>query len=191
MVGVRRYFPYGYIRPVGSRWGVSLVAVVALSAGVFGCDSSSADARHPGRDPAPAARLFCGPRAKREISTSLGIRPTRVSEPTLEKHRFSCHYLYPEGVIGLSVQGFPDGAAASRYVDRLGRQHGRRPEPPQLGESLSAFVTTDGSIVVRNRRDVLEVDVTALPADFGRPSQPASVVSLAVAVTILGHWVPG
>jgi hypothetical protein len=52
-------------------------------------------------------------------------------------------------------------------------------------------VTTKGSTVVRDHRDVLEVDVSAISPDFGRPSQPASVISLAVAVTILGHWVPG
>jgi hypothetical protein len=60
-----------------------------------------------------------------------------------------------------------------------------------LGEELEAFVTTDGSMVVRKDRDVLEVDVEHLPAQFGRPPQAHSVIALAVAVTTIGHWVPG
>ncbi len=169
----------------------AFVMVVLAGALAVGCDSSGSGAAATGRDPVEAARGFCSRDGQREIATSLGVEPTRVTKARLADHTYSCRYLYPTGRIALSVTGFPTRAAATSYANSLSRSRGRQPEPPGFGEDIRAFVTTDGSLVVRKNADVLVVDVSALAPTFGVPPQSPKVIAVAVAVTILGHWSPG
>jgi hypothetical protein len=176
-----------------TRRSSSLVAVatVVLAVLASGCASSDASEPPPGRDPVARSRQFCAPQAQREISESLGTTPVRVTRVRFSDHVYSCRYVYRQGAISLMVTGFPTEHAAKQYADALARRRGRRPEPPAFGEEIAAFVTTDGSIVVRKNADVLVVDMAAMPESFGQPPQTRSVIAKAVAVTILGHWVPG
>ncbi len=128
---------------------------------------------------------------EREIAISLGVAPSVVTRPRVTSRVYACRYRYRDGAIALSVRRFPDTDAAARYAAGLRRRRGQRPEPPELGDGLEAFMTNDGSVVVRKAREVLDVDVAALPQDFGEPPQPTNVVALAVATTIVGHWSPG
>jgi hypothetical protein len=164
-------------------------AVLALSTFVAGCSSSST-ASGPGPRP-PSARQFCNARARREVSTSLGVPMTRVPRARATKTRYACTYEFRDGSIGVSVTKLPSDAAARARFEAIARERGRRPEPPMLGEELEAFVTTNGSMIVRKDDQILDVDVAQLPPRFGRPPQARSVIALAVAVTTLGHWVPG
>lgn len=169
-----------------------LIVGVLIVIGIAACDSSSSSSSPPKpRDPEPLARQFCNQRAHGEIGTSLGVGPEHVTEGRLARHVYSCRYVFPDGAITLSVRGFPDAAAAQRYSGTLAARLGQRPEAPMLGEGLGAFLTTDGSMIVRKGPDVLQVDVSGLPSQFGAPPQDRSVVALAVAVTIMGHWEPG
>lgn len=175
----------------GRRVTIPIVGVLIVI-GIAACDSSSSSSAPPkARDPEPLARQFCNRRAQGEIGTSLGVAPEHVTVGRLARHVYSCRYVFPDGAIALSVRGFPDATAAKRYFRAQAARRGRRPEAPMLGEGLGAFVTTDGSMIVRKGRDVLDVDVSGLPSQFGAPPQDPSVVALAVAVTIIGHWVPG
>jgi hypothetical protein len=175
----------------GRRVTILIVAVLVVF-GVAACDSSSSSSSPPpARDPEPLARLFCNRRAQDEIGTSLGVAPEHVTEGRLARRVYSCRYVFPDGAIALSVRGFPDTTAAKRYFRTLAARRGRRPEAPMLGEGLGAFITTDGSMIVRKGPDVLDVDVSGLPSRFGAPPQERSIVALAVAVTIIGHWEPG
>lgn len=175
---------------MGGRRVIILMVGVLIVLGIAACDSSSSRSSKA-RDPEPRARQFCNERAQNEIGTSLGVEPEQVTEGRLAGHVYSCRYVFPDGAIALSVTGFPDVAAAKQRANELARSRGRRPEAPGLGEEASAFVTTDGSMIVRVEDDVLDVDVSGLPSQFGEPPQTPSVVALAVAVTILGHWEPG
>ena len=175
----------------GRRVTIPIVAVLVVI-GITACDSSSSSSTPPpARDPEPLARQFCNRRAQGEIGTSLGVAPEHVTEGHLARHVYSCRYVFPDGAIALSVRGFGDATAAKRYFRTLAARRGRRPESPMLGEGLDAFITTDGSMIVRKGRDVLDVDVSGLPSQFGAPPQDRPIVALAVAVTILGHWEPG
>jgi len=172
----------------GRRWQGT--AVVALAVGLLTACSGSL-VRPPSGDPVPVARRFCTTSARDEIARSLGVAPVRVTAPVLHDHHFGCRYEYADGEITIGVTGHRDTRAARAQLASIARTRGRRSEPPMMGEKLEAFVATDGSMVVRAERDVLDVDVSHLPAEFGRPPQLPSVIALAVAVTILGHWVPG
>jgi hypothetical protein len=165
------------------------VAFLALAVTVVGCSSSSL-ATEPVR-PKPSARQFCNARAGREVSTSVGVPMLRVPRPRADARHYACTYDFSAGRIRVSVTELPDAGAARESLAAIARVRGRRPEPPMLGEELDAFVTTDGSMIVRKGRDVLDVDVAHLPPEFGRPPQTRSVIALAVAVTTIGHWVPG
>ncbi len=119
------------------------------------------------------------------------MAPDRVTAPSRSDHSYSCRYIYANGAISLSVERFATASAATAHTVQVVRQRGRRPEPPQLGDGFNAFMTSDGSVVVRKDRDVLDVDVASLPDPFGNPPQATSVIARAVATTILGHWSPG
>lgn len=167
----------------------ALIAVVAC--GVSGCTSAESTRHAAKPDPPAAATRFCSSGGAREISTSLGLTPEHVTPPRRTGHAYACRFVYPNGAIRVSFRRFPTAPAAAREVQAIAVRRGRRPEPPAFGEELHAMVTTDGSTIVRKARDVLDVDVGGLPAQFGSPPQAASVISLAVAVTIIGHWSPG
>ena len=122
---------------------------------------------------------------------SLGVTPERVTAPSTSDHSYSCRYIYSNGAIALSVERFATAAAATEHTAQIAQRRGRRPEPPQLGEGFDAFMTTDGSVVIRKGRDVLDVDVGSIPAPFGNPPQEKSVIARAIATTIVGHWSPG
>jgi hypothetical protein len=156
---------------------------------VAGCASSGANGDALPRP--PSARQFCNARARREVSTSLGVSMVQTPRAHADEHRYACTYAFAGGRIEMSVSKLASEQAARARLVTIAQARGRRPEPPMLGEELEAFVTTDGSMVVRKDRQILEVDVRGLPEQFGRPRQARSVIALAVAVTTLGHWVPG
>lgn len=170
------------------------MAVVAamLVGGVVtaGCTSSRTVAAHATQQ-GLSAKLLCGHGLQKEIATSLGVRAFTVTVSHAPRGVVSCRYRTADGVIALSATPSRDRAAAVDYVERLGRRDGRRPESPQFGEGLEALMTADGSVVVRKGREVLVVDVGALPPRFGNPGQAPNVVALAVATTVVGHWSPG
>ncbi len=171
------------------RPGAALVALVACS--LSACSSSQSSARPVSKNPPRAVAQFCDRPVQRQLSTSLGVAPERVTTPRTPDHAYSCRYVYANGAISLSVERFTSASAATAHTVQVARQRGRRPEPPQLGDGFSAFMTTDGSVVVRKDRDVLDVDVASLPDRFGNPPQASSVIARAVATTIVGHWSPG
>ncbi len=173
---------------VRGRWFIA-GAVFVLAATAAGCSSSSLQSEPAPRR--PSARQFCNGRARREVSTSLGVSMLRVPRPHINARSYACTYDFGGGSIGMSVTKFATDADARARLEAIARQRGRRPEPPMLGEELEAFVTTNGSMIVRKDHEVLDVDVAHLPSQFGRPPQAHSVIALAVAVTTIGHWVPG
>ena len=63
---------------------------------------------------------------------------------------------------------------------------GRRPDAVSFGEG--AFITTNGSVIVRKDFKVLDVDVSKLPMQFGVPPQDRANAALSVAATVMGCW---
>jgi len=129
--------------------------------------------------------MVCRPKAQREIAEVLGVS-ARVSRPTWVDHLYSCRYQYPNGDFALSVKELSNWAQTRVYFASLGHQLGDTESVSGLGQG--AFQTTDGSLVVRKDYKVLLVDISGLPAQFGKPPTSASDVGNTIADLILGCW---
>jgi hypothetical protein len=130
--------------------------------------------------------MVCAPEAQREITATLGITPTLVTVPTWTDHVYSCTYQYPDGSFVLSVTELDNVKETVAYYDGYRARLGERPGPIALGNG--AFVTTDGSVVVRKDFKVLLVDTSRLPLRFGAPPQDRSDAGLSVAATVMSCW---
>lgn len=137
--------------------------------------------------PSEPARMVCTEEAQGDIKTLVGVDPVRVETPTWTDGLYSCRYTYADGAFVLSVKDLPDAAATTAYYDGLAAQLGHARDLSALGEG--AFATSDGSVVVRKDTKVLLVDISPLPAMFGRPAVTAPDAGLLVANAILGCWV--
>ena len=84
---------------------------------------------------------------------------------------YSCQYVYPSGVVSLSVKELKDASATKRYFEKLGNALGRRPGKLALGGG--GFTAMDGSVVVRKDFKVLDVDVSKLSGPLGVPPMDA------------------
>ena len=94
--------------------------------------------------------------------------------------------LRADGAFVLSVKDLPDDATTAAYFEALGSSLGRTQDVDMPG--ANAFVTADGSVVVQKDHAVLTVDVSGLPAQFGRPPVTPPNAALLAATAILSCW---
>ncbi len=129
--------------------------------------------------------MVCAPEARQEIARVLGVRAS-VSSPTWIAHAYSCRYRYPDGEFVLTVKELSSWPQTLAYYAALGREQGRTPTVPRLGQG--SFQTAIGSMVVRKDWKILTVDISGLPAQFGRPPTSRGDVAVTVADVILACW---
>lgn len=172
---------------------IALFAAVALS--VTGCGSTarpSATAGHAsasattGDIPSESAKMICKPEAEDEIAAALGVRTSRPPTPQWVDRLYSCRYTYPTGTMVVSVKELPDEATTNAYYSAAQNNVPGSTGVMILGQN--GFTEPDGSVSVRKDFKVLRIDVSALPARFGRPAHSRSNVAFAVAAVILGCW---
>jgi hypothetical protein len=170
-----------------------MVAILGL-AGCGSAASSTATStrgvtvppRPAGAHPSVSSKMVCAAEAQAEIQSGLGAQAARVTAPTWIDHVFSCQYVYPNGTFTLSVKELNSAAQTTRYFTDLAQRLGRRPDRIAIGQG--AFVTANGSMVVRKDWKVLDIDISQLPASFGQPPQSAADVAVSVAATLLTCW---
>ncbi|HEY5165281.1 MAG TPA: hypothetical protein VIJ44_04955, partial [Acidimicrobiia bacterium] len=143
-------------------------------------------ARPAGKNPSASAKMVCAKEAQDALVSSLGATPVQVTTPTWVDHVYACQYVYSTGTFALSVKELDSAKQTTAYYDGFAARFGRRPGRLAVGQG--AYVTTDGSVVVRKDWKVLYVDVSHLPPQFGQPPQAASDAALSVAATILSCW---
>lgn len=129
--------------------------------------------------------MVCAPEARQEIARVLGIQAS-VSSPTWIAHSYSCRYRYPDGEFVLTVKELSSWPQTLAYYAALGREQGRTPIFPRLGQG--SFQTAIGSMVVRKDWKILTVDISGLPAQFGKPPTSRGDVAVTVADVILACW---
>ena len=177
--------------------GLVILAAVAgglvLVLGSGSSSSSSATARTirhiaqpAGPYPSASAQMVCAPEAQSELTSALGASPSAVSTPTWVDHLYSCRYVYPDGVMVVSVKELSSRADTTAYFTSLRAQLG---ESEQLKDvAQGAFVTTNGSLVLRKDYKVLFVDTSGLAVPFGSGFKTRSQVAVGVGITVLGCW---
>jgi hypothetical protein len=139
-----------------------------------------------GNTPSKSAQMVCAPEAQKDIAKFLGQPTTAVTTPTWLDHLYSCRYAYANGVIGLSVKELSNKSQTSAYFSSMQGQFGQQEKLKGFGQG--AFVTTNGSLVLRKDYKVLVVDTSGLPSQFGSPAQAKKDVAIGVALTVLGCW---
>ena len=110
--------------------------------------------------------MICAEEAQKDIAQILGVTPTQVTPPTWVDHVYSCQYVYPNGVITLSVKELSSTPETKAYFDGLGAAQGRRPGTIELGDG--AFHTTTAASSCARTYKVLDIDVSRVPARFGK-----------------------
>lgn len=136
--------------------------------------------------PSTSAKMVCAQEAQNDITEALGIAAQRVETPTWADHLYSCRYDYASGSFAMSVKELTNDSETRRYLDTLATQLGRAQRVDGVGQS--AFVTPNGSVVVRKDFKVLLVDDSALPATLSNPPLKPANVAMLVAKTIMGCW---
>jgi hypothetical protein len=109
-----------------------------------------------------------------------------VTAPTWVDHVYSCTYAYFNGSMSLSVKELSSRAETSAYFASLRSQRGEKEHLTSIAQG--AFVTANGSLVLRKDYKVLLIDTAALPEPFGNGYQTRDQAALAVAQTVLGCW---
>jgi len=143
-------------------------------------------AQPAGPNPSESARMVCAPEAQKDLASALGVATTAVTDPTWVDHVYSCRYVYPDGTMTLSVKELSSRTATTAYFKSLHAQLG---EAEHLsGVAQGAFVTTNGSLVVRKDYKVLLVDTSGLPEPFGSGHETRDQVALGAGMTVLGCW---
>jgi hypothetical protein len=130
--------------------------------------------------------LVCSDEAEQDITEALAVAPQGIDTPTWSDHVYSCRYRYAGGAFTLSVKELSSVPETTAFFDETARRLGSAHTLDGLGEG--AFVTANGSVVVRKDFKVLVVDDSALPAGLGTPPLTPPQVALLVARTIIGCW---
>lgn len=173
----------------------AIVLAVVLAA----CGGSTTKASSPGSTsttvhivqvarltPSKSAQMVCAPEAQKDIAKLVGTSTTAPVAPTWVDHLYSCRYAYAGGAMVLSIKELSSKHDTSAYFASLHRLLGQREQIKGMGQG--AFVTKNGSLVLRKDYKVLVVDTSGLPDPFGGPPQPRKQVAVGVGITVLGCW---
>lgn len=179
-----------------------LAAVMAAALALAGCGSAAAhgpgassvkgaatsgtDNPLPaGKTPSSIAVMVCATKAQTEIADALGLK-AHVSKPTWVDHLYMCHYDYSGASFTMSVKELSSWSQTYSYFDGEKTSLGDKGSLGNLGQG--AFTTDNGGIIVRKDWKVLYVNISSLPAMFGRPKTTRAEVAVTIASIILGCW---
>lgn len=170
---------------------VVLAAGLALSA----CGGGSSTAKPPsgtnpvykvaGKFPSNSSKMVCAKEAQNDISSNLGVHPTRVTTPVWKDHVYSCTYVYPNGSYALSVKELSDTKSTDDFYNAYKRRLGVAQNLFGLGQG--AFIAKNNDVVVRKDYKILFIDVKNVPSNF-IPAMTPQIVATNIASVIMGCW---
>ena len=129
--------------------------------------------------------MICTAKTAAEVAQVMGARAT-VAAPTWADHLYSCGYRYTAGTMVLSVKELSSWPQTYAYFGQLATKLHKT--MPITGLGQGAFITSNGSVVVRKDWKILLVDISAMHEDVGSPPRPPGQLALYVAQAILGCW---
>jgi hypothetical protein len=158
-----------------------LLAVIIAS----GCSAGSGP-QAAGRNPSPISVMVCATEAQTEITDGLGEPRLSVSTPTWLDHVYACDYTFPQGTVRMSVKELSSKSQTNAYFNGLAHQFGDKQTLYALGQG--AFLTDNGSVVVRKDWKVLFVDSSQLTAPIRTTAQLSGTPAETMAAVIMECW---
>jgi hypothetical protein len=143
-------------------------------------------AQPAGPNPSESAQMVCAPEAQKDLASALGVATTAVTSPTWNDHVYSCRYMYTDGTMALSVKELSNRAETTAYFNSLRDQLGQTERLTGVGQG--AFLTRNGSMVLRKDYKVLLVDTSGIPEPFGAGFNTRDQVAVGAGLTVLGCW---
>jgi hypothetical protein len=162
----------GMVMPDGSTMGAAAPASPAAAAA---------------KPSAPAA-MICSAEVRSDIATVLAVKQVPRGTSTFVDGLFTCRYALPMGPLVISVQESPDSAATTGYFKKLRQQLGQAADVADLAGLGEAAYGTNDTVVLRKDHDVLRVDASGLPAQFGAQHAKRADFAYEIASDILGCW---
>jgi hypothetical protein len=144
-----------------------------------------ASGSNAGEPPASAA-MICDADIKSKVGEALGLAGPPSTEWHWSNGVYACDYDLPMGRMSLQVTVLAGARQARTLFDA---DRARTPEArPLVGLGERAFGTEDGTVLVLKDNQLLVVDTTRLPQEFGANGQRRTDLAYEVASDVLGCW---
>ena len=130
--------------------------------------------------------MVCGNQAVNDVALTFDMETVRPVQPVWRDGVYSCQFVYAHGATAsVSEKELPTVATATAYFNDLAKRLGKARAVRNVLGGGDAFVTANGSFVVRDRSKVLVVDANGLRPDFehGRDAQTLATI-------LLSEWHP-
>lgn len=173
----------GMVMPDGSTMGAAPPAVPATPTAATSPVVAAA------AQPSASAMMLCSNELRSTIAKVLALQAIPAGTPTWGNDLYTCTYRLPIGALTLSVKQTASTAATDIYFAAQQKQLGTTKALEGLGQG--AYGTDTGTVVLRKDNDVLRVDATALPAQFGSQQEKRNDFAYEIASDILGCWTGG
>jgi hypothetical protein len=155
----------------------------------MGAGAPASTAAAAAAKPSAPAAMICSAEIRSDIATVLAVKQLPRGTSTFVNGLFTCRYALPMGPLVISVQESPDSAATTGYFQALRQRLGKTADVADLaGLGEAAYGSSDGAVVLRKDHDVLRVDATGLPAQFGAQHAKRADFAYEIASDILGCW---
>jgi hypothetical protein len=153
---------------------------------VVAVPASGSNAGPPTGNPPASAAMICDADIKSKVREALGLAGPPSTEWRWSDGVYTCDYHLPMGRMSLQVTVLAGAPQASTLFDAdRGRTLGAQ---PLAGLGERAFGTDNGTVVVLKDNQVLVVDTTRLPEEFGANGQRRTDLAYEVASDVMGCW---
>jgi hypothetical protein len=164
----------------------SFLALLILLAGCGATPASGSDAGASTGKPPASAAMICDADIKSKVREALSLAGPPSTEWRWSNGVYTCDYHLPMGRMSLQVTVLA-GARQARTLfnaDRA-RTPGAR---PLAGLGERAIGTENGTVLVLKDNQILVVDTTRLPPEFGANGQRRTDLAYEVASDVMGCW---
>jgi hypothetical protein len=130
--------------------------------------------------------MICDADITSKVGEALGLAGPPPTEWRWSDGVYTCDYRLPMGRMSLQVRVLADVDQARTAFDAdRARTPGAR---PLAGLGERAFGTGQGTVLVLKDDEILDVDTTRLPQEFGANGQRRTDLAYEVASDVLGCW---
>lgn len=162
-------------------------AAIAHTPGMVMPDGSTMGATAaPTGGPSPAALMVCSDDVRGHIQQALRLPSAPTGTGVWSGDIYTCTYRLPGGALVLSVREAKDRATTSRNLAAV--KASTHATDNLIGLTPDASGDTDGIVVLSKDNDVLTVNASGLPEEFGPEQSHRPDFAYEIASDVLGCW---